>query len=139
MTSTDTHPPAAEVLTTVPTGLFIGGVWRPADDGATFAVDNPATGQVIAHVSDAGITDAQAAVDAAAAAQADWAATSPRHRADILRRAYNLLLQRADDLALVMTSEMGKPLAEARGEVTYAAEFFRWFSEEAARIDGSYG
>ena len=140
MTSTDTtHSQAAEVLTTVPTGLFIGGVWRPADDGATFAVDNPATGQVIAHVSDAGITDAQAAVDAAAAAQADWAATSPRHRADILRRAYDLLLQRADDLALVMTSEMGKPLAEARGEVTYAAEFFRWFSEEAARIDGSYG
>jgi succinate-semialdehyde dehydrogenase/glutarate-semialdehyde dehydrogenase len=139
MTITNTHLDPAELLSTVPTGLFIGGQWRPAGDGATFAVDNPATGGVIAEVADAGIADAQAAVDAAAAAQADWAATSPRQRADILRRGYDLLLERADDLALIMTSEMGKPLAEAKAEVSYAAEFFRWFSEEAARIDGSYG
>jgi succinate-semialdehyde dehydrogenase/glutarate-semialdehyde dehydrogenase len=139
MTITNTHLGPAELLSTVPTGLFIGGQWRPAEDGATFAVDNPATGGVIADVSDAGIADAQAAVDAAAAAQTDWAATSPRQRADILRRAYDLLLERADDLALIMTSEMGKPLAEAKAEVSYAAEFFRWFSEEAPRIDGSYG
>jgi succinate-semialdehyde dehydrogenase/glutarate-semialdehyde dehydrogenase len=139
MTITNTHLDPAELLSTVPTGLFIGGQWRPAGDGATFAVDNPATGRVIADVADAGIADAQAAVAAAAAAQADWAATSPRQRADILRRGYELLLERADDLALMMTSEMGKPLAEAKAEVSYAAEFFRWFSEEAARIDGSYG
>ncbi len=127
-----------KVVSSVPSGLFIGGAWRPAESGATFAVEDPSTGRVLAQVADASPADGMQALDAAAKAQAGWAAVPPRERSDILRRAYDLLLDRKEDLALLMTLEMGKPLAEARGEIVYAAEFFRWFSEEAVRIDGGF-
>ena len=126
------------VLDAVPTSLFIGGGWRPAASGARFPVVDPATGDVLAEVADADADDALAALAAASAAQESWASSPPRERAEILRRAYEAITARIDDLALLMTLEMGKPLAESRGEVAYAAEFFRWFSEEAARIAGSY-
>ena len=123
----------------VPKQLFIGGTWVDAADGATMPVDNPATGEVVCHVADAGAKDAQLAVDSAVRVQEEWAATAPRVRSEILRRAYDIIISRTDELALLMTTEMGKPLAEARGEVAYAAEFFRWFSEEAVRIEGGFG
>ncbi|MFC3897629.1 NAD-dependent succinate-semialdehyde dehydrogenase [Lentzea rhizosphaerae] len=123
----------------VPKQLFIAGTWVDAADGATMPVDNPATGEVVCHVADAGAKDAQLAVDAAVRVQEEWAATAPRARSEILRRAYDIIISRTDELALLMTTEMGKPLAEARGEVAYAAEFFRWFSEEAVRIEGGFG
>ena len=125
-----------EVLGRVPTGLLIGGRWR--DTSARFDVEDPATGEVIARVGDATATDATDALDAAVAAQDAWAATPPRHRGEILRRTYELLTERIDDLALLMTLEMGKPLAESRAEIAYGADFFRWFSEEAVRIDGRW-
>lgn len=146
-TSTETPPAAqnterrtraAELIASLPSGLYIGGEWDQAADGATFAVENPATGEVIAHVAKGAQADAAAAIESAAATQKSWAATPPRARSDILRRAYELILERQEDLALIMTTEMGKPLAEARGEVAYGAEFFRWFSEEAVRIDGGH-
>ena len=126
-------------MITTPTQLFIGGAWVDAGDGATMAVDDPATGEILARVADAGPKDARLAEDAAVDAQQDWARTAPRARSEILRRAHEIILDRTDELARLMTSEMGKPLAEARGEVAYAAEFFRWFSEEAVRIEGGYG
>ena len=126
-------------MTEVLTQLFIGGAWVDAADGATMAVDDPATGEILCHVADAGPKDARLAEEAAVQAQAEWARTAPRARSEILRRAHELILERTDELAHLMTSEMGKPLAEARGEVAYAAEFFRWFSEEAVRIDGGCG
>ncbi len=126
------------VLEAVPTGLFVAGAWRPAASGATLAVDDPATGKTLVEVADAGPDDARAALDAAVAAQPGFAAVPPRERGEILRRAYELMTARIDDLALLMTLEMGKPIAESKGEITYAAEFFRWFAEEAVRIDGQY-
>src|ERR1700722_9640329 len=126
------------VLEAVPRQLLIGGRWQDATGGATLTVEDPATGEVIAEVADATPDDAGRALDAAVEAKAGWAATPPRERAEILRRAYELLTERADDLALLMTLEMGKPVAESAGEIAYAAEFFRWFSEEAVRIDGRY-
>ncbi len=126
------------VLDTVPTGLFVGGTWRPAASGATLAVDDPATGKTLVEVADATPDDGRAALDAAVAAQPGFAALPPRERGEILRRAFELIMARVDDLALLMTLEMGKPLAESKGEITYAAEFFRWFAEEAVRIDGQY-
>ncbi|MEU7721358.1 NAD-dependent succinate-semialdehyde dehydrogenase [Streptomyces tibetensis] len=126
-------------MTEVLNQLFIGGAWVDAADGATMPVDDPATGELICHVADAGPKDARLAEEAAVQAQQDWARTAPRARSEILRRAYEIVLERTDELAHLMTSEMGKPLAEARGEVAYAAEFFRWFSEEAVRVDGGYG
>jgi succinate-semialdehyde dehydrogenase/glutarate-semialdehyde dehydrogenase len=126
------------VVAQVPTNLFIGGQWRPATGAGTIKVDDPATGEVIAQVADATVADGTAALDAAVAAQASWAQTPPRERGEILRRAFELIIERADDLALLMTLEMGKPLAQSRGEVIYAAEFFRWFAEEAVRINGRY-
>ncbi|ELS51103.1 NAD-dependent succinate-semialdehyde dehydrogenase [Streptomyces viridochromogenes] len=125
-----------DVIAGVPQQLFIGGQWVPAADGRTFGVENPATEAQLCEIADAGAADSARAVEAAVAAQESWARTAPRARSEILRRAYELLLERTDELALLMTLEMGKPLAEARGEVAYAAEFFRWFSEEAVRIDG---
>ncbi|PVG83220.1 NAD-dependent succinate-semialdehyde dehydrogenase [Nocardioides gansuensis] len=127
-----------KVVSSVPSGLFIGGTWRPAESGATFSVEDPSNGRVLAQVADASPADGMQALEAAAKAQGAWGAVPPRERSDILRRAYDLLLERKEDLALLMTLEMGKPLAEARGEIVYAAEFFRWFSEEAVRIDGGF-
>ncbi|HEX4221011.1 MAG TPA: aldehyde dehydrogenase family protein, partial [Pseudonocardiaceae bacterium] len=126
------------VVDEVPKELFIGGKWQQAGDGGTFTVDDPATGAILAEVANATPADGRAALDAAVAAQAEWAAYPPRERGEILRRAYELLHERIDDLALLMTLEMGKPVAESKGEITYAAEFFRWFAEEAVRIDGGY-
>ncbi|MFF0087171.1 NAD-dependent succinate-semialdehyde dehydrogenase [Streptomyces canus] len=125
-------------MTHTPTQLFIGGAWLDAADGATMPVDDPATGEILCHVADAGPKDAKLAEEAAVQAQEEWARTAPRVRSEILRRAYEIIVERTDELAHLMTSEMGKPLAEARGEVAYAAEFFRWFSEEAVRIDGGH-
>jgi succinate-semialdehyde dehydrogenase/glutarate-semialdehyde dehydrogenase len=126
------------VLSSVPTRLLIGGQWRDSLTGATFPVHDPATGLVLVEVADGTVADGTAALDAAVAAQADWAVTAPRERGEVLRRAFELLTSRAEEFALLMTLEMGKPLAESRGEVAYAAEFFRWFSEEAVRIHGRY-
>jgi succinate-semialdehyde dehydrogenase/glutarate-semialdehyde dehydrogenase len=126
------------VLNGVPNGLFIGGEWRPAAKGQVIDVEDPATGQVIAQVPDGEIEDGTAALTAAAEAQADWARTAPRDRGEILRRAFELITARIDDLALLMTLEMGKTVAESKSEITYAAEFFRWFAEEAVRISGRY-
>jgi succinate-semialdehyde dehydrogenase/glutarate-semialdehyde dehydrogenase len=125
-------------LDRVPTNLYIGGAWRPATGGGTLPVEDPATGQTLVEVADATPEDALAALAAAADAQTSWASTPPRERGEILRRAYELLLERADDLALLMTLEMGKAVSESRAELTYAAEFLRWFSEEAVRIHGRY-
>ncbi|MFJ6280510.1 NAD-dependent succinate-semialdehyde dehydrogenase [Arthrobacter subterraneus] len=127
-----------ELLSSVPTGLLIGGEWRDAANGKTFDVEDPATGKTLLTIADASPEDGKAALDAAVAAQDEWARTAPRERGEILRRAFELVTERADDFALLMTMEMGKPLAEARGEVTYGAEFLRWFSEEAVRMSGRY-
>lgn len=126
-------------MSDTPTQLFIGGTWTDAADGAVLPVHDPATGEIVRHVADAGAKDARLAEDAAVRAQEAWARTAPRARSEILRRAHEIVLDRTDELARLMTAEMGKPLAEARGEVAYAAEFFRWFSEEAVRIDGGHG
>ncbi|GAB2699334.1 NAD-dependent succinate-semialdehyde dehydrogenase [Thalassiella azotivora] len=126
------------VLDAVPTGLLVGGTWRDAGGGERFDVVDPATGETLTTVADATPQDAVAALDAAVAAQADWAATPPRERGEVLRRAFEALTARTDELALLMTLEMGKSLAESRAEVVYAAEFLRWFSEEAVRVHGRY-
>jgi succinate-semialdehyde dehydrogenase/glutarate-semialdehyde dehydrogenase len=118
------------------TDLWIGGKAVPASDGGRFDVLDPATGRVLTAVADGSVDDAIAAVDAAESAAAGWAATSPRERAEILRRAWELMIEQADDLARLVTLENGKALADARGEVAYAAEFFRWYSEEAVRAVG---
>ncbi len=138
---TDSRPTPADerrVVEAVPHALRIGGEWRPAASGATISVEDPSTGDILTEVADADEQDALAALDAAATAQADWAATAPRERGEILRRSYELIMERVDNLALLMTLEMGKPLGESRAEITYAAEFFRWFAEEAVRITGRY-
>ena len=127
------------LLESVPDGLFIGGEWRSATSGATLNVYDPATGEVIKTIADAGVEDGAAAMDAAVDATAAWAKTPPRERAEILRRAFDLVRERQDQVALLMTLEMGKPLAESKAEVTYGSEFLRWFSEEAVRIFGRYG
>jgi succinate-semialdehyde dehydrogenase/glutarate-semialdehyde dehydrogenase len=118
------------------TDLHIGGKWTPASDGGRFDVLNPATGGVLAQVADGTVDDAAAAVDAAADAATSWAKTAPRERGEILRRAFELMTQQADELARLITLENGKALSDARGEITYAAEFFRWYSEEAVRAAG---
>jgi succinate-semialdehyde dehydrogenase/glutarate-semialdehyde dehydrogenase len=118
--------------------LYVGGGWREAEGGERFEVLDPADGSVLADVADGSTGDAMDALDAAAAAQRDWARTPPRERGEILRRAFELIIERADDFAQLISLEMGKTLAEARGEVTYGAEFFRWFSEEAVRISGRW-
>jgi succinate-semialdehyde dehydrogenase/glutarate-semialdehyde dehydrogenase len=126
------------LLARVPKGLFIAGEWRDAAGGATFGVEDPATGDLLAHVADASAADGATALEAARAAQSAWAATPPRERSDILDRAYHAVVERIEDFALVITLEMGKPLAESRGEVRYAADFLKWFSEQAVRIRGDY-
>ena len=118
------------------TELFIGGTWVPGSSGERFDVLDPATGDVVATVANGTEKDALAAVDAAAAAGPAWAKTPPRARGEVLRRAFELMTERADDLAKLISLENGKALTDAKGEVTYAAEFFRWFAEEAVRGDG---
>ena len=126
------------VIETVPTQLLVDGRWVDATGGGTFEVTNPATGDVLARIADATPADGERALAAAAVAQRDWARTEPRVRGEILRSAFELLTERADDFARLMTLEMGKALPEAKGEVAYGAEFFRWFAEEAVRIHGRY-
>ena len=126
------------VTGSVPRQLFVGGRWVDASSGATFPVLNPATGEEIAQVADASPADAMAALDAAVEAQPAFAATTALERHEILMTAFRLLHERIEDLALLMTTEMGKPLKDSRGEIAYAAEFFRHFAAEALRIDGGY-
>ena len=131
-------PREQALLDAVPTGVLIAGEWRDSSTGARFGVDDPATGQQLTTVADASPEDATAALDAAAAAQQEWAATAPRVRGEILRSGFEAITARVEDFALLMTWEMGKALPEARGEVAYGAEFLRWFSEEAVRVAGRY-
>jgi succinate-semialdehyde dehydrogenase/glutarate-semialdehyde dehydrogenase len=141
MTQTEVAPARGDVtnvLAGVPRDLFLGGRWVPAANKDRMPVVNPATEEVLTEVADAGAQDALAALEAAERAQESWARTSARTRSEILYRAFELTVERTEQLALLMTLEMGKPLADARGEVAYAAEFFRWFAEEAVRIDGGY-
>src|SRR3954447_23561889 len=119
--------------------LFIGGKWRDASGGGTLPVEDPSTGETLVEIADGQPDDAEAALAAADAAQEAWAATAPRERGEILRRAYERLVERADDLAVLMTLEMGKPVAESKAEITYAADFFHWFAGEATRVDGRFG
>ncbi|HEX4190665.1 MAG TPA: NAD-dependent succinate-semialdehyde dehydrogenase, partial [Marmoricola sp.] len=131
-------PAEQAVLDAVPKQLWIGGEWRDATGGAAFEVEDPATGKALCSIADATPDDARAALDAAVAAQAGWAATPPNERSEILHRAFLALGEQADELALLMTLEMGKAVSESKGELAYAAEFFRWFSGEALRLDGYY-
>jgi succinate-semialdehyde dehydrogenase / glutarate-semialdehyde dehydrogenase len=126
------------VLDGVPTELYIGGRWRAATGSGTLPVEDPSTGEALVEVADAQPADALDALAAAAEHQAEWAAHPPRERGEILRRAYEALTARREELALLMTLEMGKALAESRAEIAYAADFLRWFSEEAVRIHGRY-
>jgi succinate-semialdehyde dehydrogenase/glutarate-semialdehyde dehydrogenase len=127
------------VLDMVPKGIYIDGKWKDASDGKTLDVIDPATGKVLATIADASAEDGMAAMDAADRAQAEWAKTAPRYRAELLRAAFEKVAAMADDFALLMSLEMGKPVAEAKGEVAYGNEFIRWFSEEAVRVTGRYG
>jgi succinate-semialdehyde dehydrogenase/glutarate-semialdehyde dehydrogenase len=127
-----------EILERVPKDLYIGGQWRAATGGGTLAVEDPSTGEALVEVADGQVEDALAALGAAAEAQEEWAAHPPRERGEILRRAYEAINAQAEQLALLMTLEMGKSIVESRAEISYAAEFFRWFSEEAVRIHGRY-
>ena len=132
MATSDIH----RLLASVPTGLWIGGEERPAS--STFEVLNPATGEVLIAVGNATAVDALAAMDAACSVQATWAATPARERGEVLRAVFEMIIDRAEDFATLMTLEMGKVLPESMGEVKYGAEFFRWFAEEAVRIGGRY-
>ncbi|MDT4894010.1 MAG: succinate-semialdehyde dehydrogenase / glutarate-semialdehyde dehydrogenase [Pseudonocardiales bacterium] len=136
MTTATRHDVSA-MLTEVPTGLLIGGDWTTASDKGSFPVVDPATGETIAEVSSASIADGISAVDAAEAALPGWRSTAPRQRAEILRRAWELMIERQEHLARLIVIENGKALPDARSEAAYAAEFFRWFAEEAVRADGS--
>lgn len=133
-----TYPNEAELLAKVPGQLFIGGEWVDGAD-EPFAVNDPSTGTALKHIANANPEQGIQALDAAVAAQEDFARMAPRERGEILRRAFDILQERRDEMALIMTLEMGKPLAEAQGEVTYGGEFLRWFSEEAVRVHGRYG
>jgi succinate-semialdehyde dehydrogenase/glutarate-semialdehyde dehydrogenase len=124
------------LLANVPTDLYIGGKWRPASDGARFNVIDPATENAVTSVANATVEDANAAVDAASAAFTDWAGKKPRERAEVLRKAYELIMRDAERFAKLITIENGKALSDARAEVAYAAEFFRWYAEEAVRVIG---
>lgn len=128
-----------DLIKTIPTDLYIGGQWIPSADGNRIPVVDPATEKVIAEVASAASSDATAAVDAAHEAGQQWAATPPRDRAEILRRAFGLMTARRTEIATVISREEGKTLTEGLGEVAYAAEFFRWYAEEAPRTMGSFG
>ena len=135
--STISAPEEQKILEQVPKQLYIDGEWRDGSKG-TFSVEDPATGETLVDVADASEDDAKAALDAAAAAGPEWAAYPPRERGEILRRAFETIIAHEDELALLMTLEMGKPLKESKAEVAYGAEFLRWFSEQAVRIEGRY-
>jgi succinate-semialdehyde dehydrogenase/glutarate-semialdehyde dehydrogenase len=128
----------AELLAKVPSQNYINGQWVDSSSGATLEVIDPATGNVLKTIADATPEDGIRALDAAVAAQDSWASTPPRVRSDLLRKAFDLVQERKEEFALLMSIEMGKPLAEAIGEVNYGAEFLRWFSEEAVRVYGRY-
>jgi succinate-semialdehyde dehydrogenase / glutarate-semialdehyde dehydrogenase len=133
--------PAANALSPalvshLPTGLLIGGQWGPAEGGRTFEVADPATEEVLFDVQDASPADALRALDAAHAAAPAWRAVAPRERSELLRAVFSTLTARADDIAALITAECGKPLAEARAEVVYGAEFLRWYAEQAVRFEG---
>jgi succinate-semialdehyde dehydrogenase/glutarate-semialdehyde dehydrogenase len=138
LTSAPASPDHSSALADLPRDLFLDGTWVPAASGRRMPVVNPATEEEFTDVADADGRDALAAVETARRAQEPWARTPARLRSEILYRAHELTIERTEQLALLMTMEMGKPLPEARGEVAYAAEFFRWFAEEAVRIDGGY-
>jgi succinate-semialdehyde dehydrogenase / glutarate-semialdehyde dehydrogenase len=127
-----------EVVEKVAKQLYVGGEWRDAGEGGTLAVEDPSTGQTLCEVADSQPDDAMAALDAAVEAQGEWAKHPPRERGEILRRAFESLTERSEELSLLMTLEMGKAIAESKAEITYAAEFLRWFAEEAVRVDGRY-
>ena len=135
--STITPSQEQKILDEVPKQLYIAGEWRDGAKG-TIGVEDPATGETLCEVADASVDDAKAALDAAVDAGPAFAAMAPRERGEILRRAFEAITERKEDLALLMTLEMGKTVKESQAEITYAAEFFRWFSEEAVRIDGRY-
>src|SRR3954468_14910307 len=126
------------ILDAVKPQLYIGGQWRDGGEGETIAVEDPATGETLVEVADATVDDAKAALGAAHETFAQWRDTAPRERGDVLRRAYDVITERTDDLALLMTLEMGKPVAESKAEIAYAANFFRWYAEEAVRISGRF-
>jgi succinate-semialdehyde dehydrogenase/glutarate-semialdehyde dehydrogenase len=128
----------ATILDTVPKQLFIAGEWRDASGGGTLGVEDPSTGETLCEVADAQVDDALAALGAADEAFKTFRDVAPRERGEILRRAYDLIVERADDLALLMTLEMGKPIAESKAEIAYGANFFRWYAEEAVRINGRF-
>ena len=128
-----------QVVDGVPKQLLIGGEWRDGTGGETLSVEDPATGESLCEVADGTPDDAVAALAAAADAQDEWAAHPPRERGEILRRAFEAITERTDELALLMTLEMGKTVKESKAEIAYASEFFRWFAEEAVRITGRYG
>jgi succinate-semialdehyde dehydrogenase/glutarate-semialdehyde dehydrogenase len=136
--STITAPQEQRVVDQVPKQLYIGGEWRDGAKG-TLPVEDPATGEPLCDVADASTDDAKSALDAAVEAGPEWAKHPPRERGEILRRAFEAIVEREDELALLMTLEMGKPVAESKAEVAYGAEFLRWFSEQAVRIEGRYG
>jgi succinate-semialdehyde dehydrogenase / glutarate-semialdehyde dehydrogenase len=129
--------PEQSVVDNVPKQLYIGGEWRDGANG-TFSVEDPATGESLCAIADASPDDAKAALDAAVQAGPEWAAHPPRERGEILRRAFETIIEHEEELALLMTLEMGKPLKESKAEVAYGAEFLRWFSEQAVRIEGRY-
>jgi succinate-semialdehyde dehydrogenase / glutarate-semialdehyde dehydrogenase len=135
---TITREQEQSVVDRVAKQLFIGGQWREARTGRTLVVEDPSTREALCEVADADPDDARDALAAAAEAQGAWAKHPPRERGEILRRAFERITERSDELAVLMTLEMGKPLAESKAEIAYAAEFFRWFAEEAVRIDGRY-
>jgi len=126
------------ILDAVRPQLYVGGTWREAGEGGTIPVEDPSTGETLIEVADATVDDAKAALGAAHEAFQSFRDRPPRERGDILRRAFDLITERADDLALLMTLEMGKPVAESKAEIAYAANFFRWYSEEAVRINGRF-
>ena len=128
-----------QVLDSIPTQLYIGGEWVDGSEGDTIAVEDPATEETLVEVASGNKDDAFKALDAACGAQKEWAATPPIERGEILRRAYEAMKERADDLALLMTLEMGKPVEESKAEIIYAADFFWYYAAEASRIEGHYG
>ncbi|MEN9753558.1 MAG: hypothetical protein RL670_1249, partial [Actinomycetota bacterium] len=129
----------AALLAKVPTQLYIAGKWVAGHGEVPIAVEDPATGKTLLEIANANADDAMTALAAADSTQASWAKTPPRERGEILRRTFELVRERSEEFAMLISLEMGKPLAEARGEVTYGNEFLRWFSEEAVRITGRYG